>query len=341
MLLFHDMSGQAIGVQRIIPCLLDMLHILGYAADASVDLCAPDAPGAVSLADTSLLALTLAALRHFDRAVEHAGQRNLYQRHSLDIVQRLPDSTTNYDPAEKAYTLLLNGMWGGVLTSRQSVEVCQQSVDIFGRLGDVWGTALAQLILADSANWGDVDAELARQSYRASLEGFDRLGNDWGRAMCLNGLAVIEQRAGHQKEAYRMGSQSLDISCRLGNPWREVFVRQILIEVAEALGAFDEVRRHLKANLAHFSQMGAAAERDSCLERLARLDERAPAAPSDLVPDLQPQSISTRVAGPPDARLPAPADAPVEPLSAREREVLDLLAAGLTGPATGQVSATM
>jgi DNA-binding CsgD family transcriptional regulator len=332
MILYHDMGGRPAGAQEVIDLLLDVLRALGYVPGDNASVPPPDTSGALASADASLLALTLAALCHFDQAPEHEAQRNVYQRQSLDIVDWLPGSMTGYDPAEKACTLLLNSMWGGVLTFQQCVDLGQESIDIFGRLGDAWGTALAQLIVGDVANWRGLDADLARRSYQASLEGFRRLGNDWGRALCLNGLAVIEQRAGHLEDAYRMGCQSLDICCQLGDTWREVFVRQILIEIGQDLGAFDDARQHLKANLDHFARMGAAAARDDCLERLARLEERARAAAPDDASDSQLQGTAAAVHVPAfaTARQPALADRLVEPLSARELEVLDLLAEGLT-----------
>jgi ATP/maltotriose-dependent transcriptional regulator MalT len=110
-----------------------------------------------------------------------------------------------------------------------------------------------------------------------------------------------------------------------------VFVRHMLLDVAEELGAFGEARQHLEANLAHFSRMGADAQRDDYRERLERLKERARAAASNVAPDSQQQDPSALdVAAPPDAQPSAAADALLEPLSARELQVLDLLAEGLT-----------
>jgi hypothetical protein len=223
----------------------------------------------VRSSDAGLLALVLAALRHFDQVLERPDQTDPYQRASLAIAQDLPVGQ------EKALILLLNSMGGGILTFQQSVDLCQQCVGIFGCLGDIWGTALAQLILADVANLGGgVDAELAERSYQASLEGFTELGNEWGRALCLTGLADIERRAGHLQQAYQMGCQSLDTYCRMDDAWRASLTRQTLAETAEELGRLDEARRHLEANMAYFARMGDGPRRDDHRERLERLDER-------------------------------------------------------------------
>ena len=106
--------------------------------------------------------------------------------------------------------------------------------------------AMSQLILADVANLGGLDANLAHTSYQASLDGFARLGMIWGRAMRPVGLALAEQRAGHLETAYRLGCQSLDIYDRIDNPTRASFLRQVLGEIAERLGKLHDARRHFE-----------------------------------------------------------------------------------------------
>ena len=86
--------------------------------------------------------------------------------------------------------------------------------------------------------------------------------------------------------------------------------------------------------MAHFSQMGDGPRRDYYRERLARLDERARVAVPDLAHDLQQEE--THSAAPPTPRPPALSDALVEPLSARELQVLHLLAEGLTNQEIAQ-----
>jgi DNA-binding CsgD family transcriptional regulator len=348
-ILFHEMLGRPIGAQEVVRLLLDMLHACSVPVDDEEDVGSGDptrAPGTdaavkpttaatspTGSSAASLLALVLAALRHFDQALEHWERTDSYQQESLEIAQKLPDSQ------EKAFTLLLNSMGPGILTSRQSVDLCQQCLGIFNRLGNVWGTALAQLVLADAANFGDVDAELTRRSYQASLEDFTRLGNEWGRALCLTGLADVERRAGHLEEAYQIGYQSLDTYCRMGDTWRAVFTRQTLGEIAAGLGRFEEARRHFEANLAYFARIGDNHQRDLCRERLQHLDEHAGSLALDLPQDLLPLSagIQQEEESTPAYSValstpepPALADALVERLSARELEVLHLLAEGLT-----------
>jgi predicted ATPase/class 3 adenylate cyclase/DNA-binding CsgD family transcriptional regulator len=345
MILFHEMCGRPVGAQEVVRLLLDTLHALGHVPGGSALAARGPTPAAGTAAgspDDSLLALILAALRHFSQTLGHEERTNLYQQESLAIAQKLSENVPGSDPAEKAFALLLNSTGPGIFTARQSIDLCQQCIAIFVRLGDGWGTALAQLVLADAAVFGDLDPELARRSYQASLEGFAGLGNEWGQAMCLTGLAHVERRAGRLEEAYRMGSQSLDTYCRMGDTWRAVFTRHALGEIAEELGRFNEARQHWEANLAHFSRMGDDRQQDFYRECLQRLDETTGAAAreeqcSDLALSLPPHAeVRPEETSPlPSSAAsqtprPVPSDALIEPLSARELEVLRLLAQGLS-----------
>jgi DNA-binding CsgD family transcriptional regulator len=325
MILFHEMRGRPVEAQEMVGLLLDMLDTLGYVVGSG----AGAEPAAADEGDEGLLALALAAVRHFSLDLGSPERTNRYQRESLQIAARLPDGQA------KAFALLLNGMGPGVLNMQQSCALSEQCIGIFTRLDDGWGTALAQLILADVAGFGGGEHELARSQYQASLEGFTKLGNEWGRAMCLTGLSHLEHRAGHLEEAYRMRSQALDTYLRMGDPWRVMMMHQDLGEMAEEMGVFDEARRHYEANLAHFTEMGDERPRDEYRARLQRLDERAGLAP-DLAAEPVPRGAVVQ-AGPAPLRSVARAqpgvgepEALVEPLSAREIEVLELLAEGLS-----------
>jgi predicted ATPase/class 3 adenylate cyclase/DNA-binding CsgD family transcriptional regulator len=337
MILFHEMHDQPAGAPVVVRLLLDMLAALRHVPASGTDVTgkptATAGPTAGS-ADSSLLALVLAALRHFSQTPGQEERSNAYQQESLEIAKTLPDSQ------EKAYTLLFDSMGAGIPTSTQSVNLGQQCVEIFRCLGDAWGTALAQLILADAASfWAVVDTEMAFRSYQSSLEGFTRLGNDWGRAMCLTGLANLERGAGHLEEAFRMSCESLDIYDRMGDTWRAVFTRHALGKIAEGLGRFVEARHYFEANLTHFSRMGDNRRRDDYRERLQRLDEQADIAapkPSRALPPRKARDQQEETSLPVHSsarwtpRSPGSAEALIEPLSARELEVLHLLEEGLT-----------
>lgn len=323
MILFHEMRGRPIEAQEMIRLLLDMLDTLGYVPGSDTGT----GPAAFTEGNKDLLALAVAALRHFSLDLRDAAQMNPYQRVSLEIAASLPDSQ------EKAFVLLLACMGPGILTRQQSCALCQQCIRIFEGLGDAWGMALAQLILADSAGFGNGETELARAHYQASLDGFTRLGNEWGRAMCLTGLSHLEQRAGRLEEAYRMRCQALDTYVRMADPWRVTMMHHDLGEIAEEMGAFDDARRHYEANVAHCARMGDDPGRDHYLERLRRLDERAGlaarAASASKQAAVQAGLAPLRLATQRPHAVEEP-EVPVEPLSKREIEVLALLAEGLS-----------
>lgn len=330
LVLFHEMHGRFIGAHDVIGLLVDTLLALGYVSGKGPHEQEP----AVDPAAAGLLALTLAALRHFRQALEDFEQTNPYQRQSLAIAQNLPDSQ------EKAFTLLLNAMGPGTLTAPQALDLAQQCVDIFRGQDDAWGVALAQLILADAANFGRLGVELAHRSYQAGLEGFTRLGNDWGCALCMTGLAHLELQTGHPREAYRIGCQGLEIYSRMGDVWREVFVRHILIEAAEEAGLLDEARSHLEASLAHFVRVGDERRQQEIREHLWDLDQKAGSLPSlPLLKGLLQEEqapASSRPAIFPAAAGGTAAGEQVEPLSERELDVLRLLAGGLSNREIGQ-----
>jgi predicted ATPase/class 3 adenylate cyclase/DNA-binding CsgD family transcriptional regulator len=338
MILFHEMRGRPVEAQEMAGLLADMLDTLGcvlsVGASRGVDCTA------VATGSEGLVALALAALRHFSVSPGDWQRMIPYQRESLAIAARLPDGH------EKAFALVLNSMGPGILDAQQIRALCTECVRIFRRVGDVWGISVAELVMADAVGFGTADGKLARGHYQAALEGFTRLGNEWGRAMCLTGLSNLEHRAGRLEDAYRMQRQALDTYLRMGDTWRAVMIREDLGQIAEEMGAFEEARQHYEANVAHFTQMGDEGRRAYCQERLQRLDERmglvAPGA--DAGPAGERASVQAGVQaalaplrtaarrGPVTAAPEAPIEpeALVEPLSERETEVLALLAEGLS-----------
>jgi predicted ATPase len=287
MILFHEMQGRSVGSHRVVQLLLDTVEALGY--DVGSDSVPP------AEADPGLLALGLAALRHFSLDYEHPERTSPHQQQSIAIAQALPDSQ------EKAFTLLLNSIGPGTLLPRKGMDLCQQCSAIFERMGDAWGMALSQLVLGDTAAfWGAAEPDMARPFYQSSLDGFVALGNEWGRALCLFGLAHIEHQAGHLEEAHRVAHQSLEIYCQIGDAWRTVETRRMLGEIAEGLGKFDEAWDCFAANLAHFSRMGNCPGQDDYRSRLQRLDEHVRAAAFDLARELHEQEppASTAVPSP-------------------------------------------
>ncbi|MBN1641211.1 MAG: hypothetical protein JXA09_08245 [Anaerolineae bacterium] len=329
LILFHEMRGRPAGVRAVVELLLDTLHSLDYTPGND------PLPAAVRRADPSykvLLALVLAALRHFGQVFGEQETTRLYQRESIDIAQLVPDDAPADDLAGKAFALLLNCEGAGIMTPEQCVALCHQCIAILERVGDTWGVALGQLILADEVTFGSaIDPEGGRSLYQSALQGFDRLGNAWGCALCLTGLAHLWRQKGRLEEAYRTGSQSLDTYAQMGDAWRVGFIHHMLGEVAEELGRLDDARRHYEGTLAHSAQARDVFLLDHCREHLQRLDERARAAAARAAGDQRaPASLPPGPPSPEPAHSREHADGLVEPLSARELEVLALLAEGLT-----------
>jgi predicted ATPase len=267
LILFYEMNNRRVETQEVSKLLDDiqdrLRRFLALAADADLN-------GLPRSFYQSLLALTLAALLNFKRDIQHPQLTAAYQQESLQLIQNLPDSEA------KAYTILLNCN-GPSLFSDRKLELCQQCFGIFKSMGDAWGAALAQLIWADEMNFSDFDVDMARVAYQASLDTFSKAKNNWGRALCLNGITLLEQKSGNYAEAYRIGSQSLELFNGLDNVERIVWLHDILGQVAVAKGSLKDARAHFEANLAHYTQLGDKDRQEHYRERLASLAAQPPA----------------------------------------------------------------
>jgi hypothetical protein len=91
--------------------------------------------------------------------------------------------------------------------------------------------------------------------------------------LCLFGLALLEQKAGHFEEAYRLGSQSLELFSQLGNDERIAWTRLLLGEIAIQKSSFADARYHLETNLDYFINLGDVNQQKYYRERLASLND--------------------------------------------------------------------
>jgi hypothetical protein len=142
---------------------------------------------------------------------------------------------------------------------------------MFERLHDPWGTALAQLIGGDTANFAGLDLNVARACYQSALVIFLSMGNYWGQAMCLTGLAKVELSEDHPQEAYRLGCQSEEIYKQIVNPERSYLNRHILGEASQKMGALAQARQYFEANLAYSIYIGDTAIQTYYRQRLSAL----------------------------------------------------------------------
>jgi tetratricopeptide (TPR) repeat protein len=247
---FFTLNDQRVEVPELTRLLMAMLDIVRARQAEDESHAGPSTP----LTDYTLLALTLASIRYVAIDFEHMERSNQYQAECLKYMDSIPDSL------EKAFILMMNATGPMILDAQLALDLIIRSSQLFDQVGDTWGTALAQLILADIASFGKKDSRWGYLSYQASLETFTRLGNSWGRAVCLNGLLYLEYEAGNLKEAYRVGRECLDIYNMISNFERMASVRHLLGEISEKLGSLDEARQYFERNLAYYTHIGNQAQ---------------------------------------------------------------------------------
>ena len=134
-----------------------------------------------------LLSLSMAALRRFRWHADGIEPMIQIHRKSLRIAQVLPDNFI------KALILLMDASGPGDVQADEAIRISRQSIEIFERLHDTWGVAMATLVLADNTLFGAHDSQTAWDYYQSSLAIFKEAGNEWGEAKCLFGLADIKR----------------------------------------------------------------------------------------------------------------------------------------------------
>jgi predicted ATPase/DNA-binding SARP family transcriptional activator len=261
MILYYEMNNQRTEFQEIVRLLGEVLVILSPAP-------AVDLPASPDPAQAELLPLLLATLRRFAGQTcpsLDAQQMQFFQEESLRLARQLPDC-----PA-KGFALLFDSIGAGINTSAQNLALALECVAMFERLHDAWGVALAQLIAGDTANFARVDLKIGRTCYQAAQAIFSSMGNAWGQAMCLTGLAQIELGEDHPQEAYRLGCQSEEIYQHIVNPERSYLNRHILGEACQKMGALAQARQYFEANLAYALHIGDTAIQTYYRQRLETL----------------------------------------------------------------------
>jgi hypothetical protein len=262
LILFYEMNNQRVETQEVIKLLTDLEQELrqDLARTAEPDLSSLPRPFM-----QALLGITLAALHHFNFSGYPLPLTFHQQDESLQLVLDLPDTEA------KAFTILLSSRGSSHLSVDRRLDLLQQCFGIFKQLNDPWGVALTQLIWADEMNFGNIDIDLARPAYQASLQTFAEAKNRWGHALCLIGLATIEQKNGHFEKAYQLCSQALEMFSQLGNLNRVADDHQLLGEIAINKGNLEEARLHFEANLKYFTSLGDQARLQEYQERLSSL----------------------------------------------------------------------
>ncbi len=137
-------------------------------------------------------------------------------------------------------------------TSRNGIPYQLESLKIAQTIPDSQEKAYA--LMLDCIYTGGLEREEVISLYNQSAQIYEHLGDDWGQALCLNGLSFVEQKKQNLEEAYRLGCQSLEIFLRMGNHERLLDIRHNLGEMAEHLGKFEQARQHFEANRRYFVQ---------------------------------------------------------------------------------------
>lgn len=252
LLLFNFMNDQRL-VSEALTGLLRRLHAL-----------LENSPSAEP--SLALLASALSFLTAQQGALEESA---LYEKRALELIGNMPDQSP------KALTLLLLAMLNskrpGSMSQEQEIAFIQESQALFSRLEDAWGVALAGVIRGDCTSFGQNDPASGSSYYQASLEGFTRLQNDWGRSICLTGLMTNALHQSDPERALRLGNQALDILRRLENRERMVWVNDLLAWAATQQGFIEQACAYYQDNLAIFTDLGDESQKQSYLIKIKEL----------------------------------------------------------------------
>ncbi len=254
-LLLYDMNGPETDGAEITQLLRDAITRVRYALLQK--------PGDPAL--SGCLALSLAGLRRFIMVAGREEESNLYQQESLALAHPLPLSST------RSYALALCAFGYSSLPEIDLTAVCEDSIAGFLALGDCFGAGLGYVLLADYYNFSRKDDARAFNAYQTGLDQFDQIGNLWGKALCLFGLAAIKERAGDYIAGYHYQKESMEINEQINNLSRAMLSRSLLADLAAKMGKKEEAGRYYEANLAYFIQVGDDTARNFFRQRIAQL----------------------------------------------------------------------
>src|SRR5579859_5545853 len=108
----------------------------------------------------------------------------------------------------------------------------------------------------------------ARQLYQKSLQIFERLGDQSGRATTLHALGVIAQDQGDYPQASQLYEESLQIYERLGDQRGRATTLHQLGVIAQQQGDYPQARQLYEENLQIFERLGDQSGRASSLHQL-------------------------------------------------------------------------
>jgi DNA-binding SARP family transcriptional activator/predicted ATPase len=220
-------------------------------------------------AELAFLTLLKAAWKHFaqlGRIPPEAIEKS--DREALEMVHYLPDRQ------EKAYSLILINSGPQRLPAEQVLDLLQLCVRIGEQEQDLWGQALSWMILGDFHSLALNDNLLGRKAYHTSLGRFLALGNEWGKAVCYNGLGIIAFREGNWAEARSLWSECIAVFQQLNNVWRGLDSRFHLAEACEKDGDLEGAIGNYRTNADILQGLGEKWSQAWNLYHAARLEFR-------------------------------------------------------------------
>lgn len=211
-----------------------------------------------------LLALLLAAEQHFTPRLA-PGDGPVREQQSVAMARWLPDGQ------EKAFVYLLNSTGTWALPTDEGQALCEESGRIFGVLQHDWGLAMSYLIWADYASFGKGQAEAAQLAYDTAKRLFCELGNRWGQALCVTGLAHVAATQAQYEKAMQWGLEALAVFDECGDLGRSYSLRVELATVARTMSDPDTAYRLLEESLRRARTSGNRAIIAHLLAHMGRL----------------------------------------------------------------------
>jgi predicted ATPase/DNA-binding CsgD family transcriptional regulator len=179
-----------------------------------------------------------------------------------------------------AFALSFLGLAGRNLPREPAVtrSLQAESVALFREIGDRWGLAMALYNLADHC-WFGAEGEgegtairdTAETLYAESLALFQELDDAWGEALVLTSVGRMETLAGDFAKARAHLERGLAILWEVGDTWRSAQALSYLAWLAEAESNFGEAAGCLAAAAGHYRTLG---HREGLLNAIARLARR-------------------------------------------------------------------
>ena len=216
----------------------------------------------------ALLAFVLTILNYFSLSSNEDDLHARYNQQSLALISKLPDNRT------KAYTLLLNCIGSSNLGLAENLSLGQECLRIFSELDDVWGIALAELIMGDICVFTGGELEQGRSYYESSMQLFNNMQDHWGLSLCYVGLTEIAYREKKWDEVSQLGAQAVGYLEQLGNVERMSYLRFLLGEAAIKSGRVEEAKIHFTANMEFYTHQGDERGRYYFQQRLDELLQR-------------------------------------------------------------------